>query len=132
MVKLYITTDRTFRYDVRSNNKQLFELNNTIKKKTNDLNMYIEDNRQICNSLSRTNGFNRMIYNSYSELYKKYTNIIGEFDKCRNYLLQKEKELEENVNLYNNLEDIYNEKVTECEKLKNSEKNIADLDTSSL
>ncbi len=116
MVKLHIITDRTFRYNVRSNNKRFSELNNIIKKKTDDVNRYTEDSRQVYNSIARTNGFNRMIYNSYSELYKKYMELIGDFDKCRNSLRQKEKELADTTEMYNNLEEIYNEKVSDLEE----------------
>tara|TARA_B100000768_G_C11279577_1_gene377775 strand:- start:1810 stop:2112 length:303 start_codon:yes stop_codon:yes gene_type:complete len=91
-------------------------LNNIIKKKTDDVNRYTEDSRQVYNSIARTNGFNRMIYNSYSELYKKYMELIGDFDKCRNSLRQKEKELADTTEMYNNLEEIYNEKVSDLEE----------------
>jgi hypothetical protein len=85
------------------------------------MNKCIEHNRQIGNVLSRTNGFNRMIYNTYSELYKKYTNLIQNFDKTRVTLRDTEEKLKETTDLYENLEDIYNEKVAECERLKKSD-----------
>jgi hypothetical protein len=68
MVKLYITTDRTFRYNVRTNNKHVSDLKTVIVKKTGEIHKCIEINRQTHNTISRTNGFNRMIYNAYSEL----------------------------------------------------------------
>ncbi len=119
MVKLYITTDRTHRYNVRTNNKQISELHNVIKKKTDEVHMCIENNRQNYNVLSRTNGFNRMIYTAYSELYKKYVNLIEDFNKCRTSLEATENKLQNVNEMYENLEDIYNERVTECERLKN-------------
>ena len=121
MVKLYITTDRTFRYNKRCNEKQVSEMKHIIKKKTDEVYKCIEHNRQIGNVLSRTNGFNRMIYNTYSELYKKYTNLIQNFDKTRVTLRDTEEKLKETTDLYENLEDIYNEKVAECERLKKSD-----------
>lgn len=121
MVKLYITTDRTFRYNKRCNEKQVSEMKHIIKKKTDEMNKCIEHNRQIGNVLSRTNGFNRMIYNTYSELYKKYTSVIQNFDKLRVTLRETETKLAETIEMYENLEDIYNEKVAECERLKKSD-----------
>lgn len=118
MVKLHITTDRTFRYNKRCNEKRFSEMNYNIKKKTDEVHNYIEDNRQIGNVLSRTNGFNRMIYKAYSELYKKYTNLIGNFDKLRVSFRDTEAKLKETAELYENLENVYNEKVAECERLK--------------
>ena len=121
MVKLYITTERTFRYNNRCNEKQISEMKHIIKKKTDEVHKCIEHNRHIGNILSRTNGFNRMIYNTYSELYKKYINLIQNFDKLRVTLRDTETKLKETTDLYENLEDIYNEKVSECERLKKSE-----------
>ena len=121
MVKLYITTDRTFRYNKRCNEKQVSEMKHIIKKKTDEVHYFIENNRQIGNILSRTNGFNKMIYNAYSELYKKYTNLIHDFDKLRVTLCNTEAKLKETTDLYENLEDIYNEKVAECERLKKTD-----------
>ena len=121
MVKLYITTDRTFRYNKRSNVKQISEMKHIIKKKTDEVHKCIEHNRQIVNILSRTNGFNRMIYNTYSELYKKYTSVIQNFDKLRVTLRETETKLAETTEMYENLEDIYNDKVSECERLKKSD-----------
>lgn len=121
MVKLYITTDRTFRYNKRCNEKQVSEMKHIIKKKTDEVHKCIENNRQIGNILSRTNGFNKMIYNAYSELYKKYTDLIHSFDKLRVTLRNTEEKLKETTDLYENLEDIYNEKVAECERLKKSD-----------
>jgi hypothetical protein len=121
MVKLYITTDRTFRYNKRCNEKQVSEMKCIIKKKTHEVHNYMENTRQIGNVLSRTNGFNKMIYNAYSELYKKYTNLIHDFDKLRVTLCNTEAKLKETTDLYENLEDIYNEKVAECERLKKTD-----------
>jgi hypothetical protein len=121
MVKLYITTDRTFRYNNRCNEKQFSEMKHIIKKKTDEVHYFIENNRQIGNILSRTNGFNKMIYNAYSELYKKYTNLIHDFDKLRVTLCNTESKLKDTTELYENLEDIYNEKVAECERLKKTD-----------
>lgn len=121
MVKLYITTDRTFRYNNRCNNKQISEMNHIIKKKTDEVHNCIEHNRRIGNVLSRTNGFNRMIYNTYSELYKKYTDLIQNSDKLRVTLRETETKLAETTELYENLEDIYNDKLAECERLKKSD-----------
>ena len=121
MVKLYITTERTFRYNKRCNEKQVSEMKYIIKKKTDEVHNCIEHNRQIGNVLSRTNGFNRMIYNTYSELYKKYTNVIRDFDKMRLTLRDTEAKLKETTEMYENLEDIYDEKVAECERLKKTE-----------
>ena len=121
MVKLYITTERTFRYNNRCNEKQISEMKQIIKKKTDELHNCIEHNRRIGNTLSRTNGFNRMIYNTYSELYKKYTNVIENFDKLRVTLRETETKLAETSEMYENLEDIYNDKVAECERLKKSD-----------
>jgi len=121
MVKLYITTDRTFRYNNRCNEKQISEMKHIIKKKTDEVHNCIEDNRRIGNILSRTNGFNRMIYNTYSELYKKYTDLIQNFDKLRVTLRETETKLAETTEMYENLEDIYNDKVAECERLKKSD-----------
>ena len=121
MVKLYITTDRTFRYNNRCNEKQISEMKYIIKTKTNEANNFIENIRKITNTLSRTNGFNRMIYDTYSELYKRYTNLIQDFDKLRVTLRNTEEKLKETTDLYENLEDIYNEKVAECERLKKTE-----------
>lgn len=121
MVKLHITTDRTFRYNKRCNEKQVSEMKYIIKKKTDEVHNYIEDNRQIGNLLSRTNGFNRMIYNAYSELYKKYINLTHDFDKIRVTLRETETKLAEITEMYENLEDLYNDKVAECEKLKKSD-----------
>lgn len=121
MVKLYITTDRTFRYNKRCNEKQVSEMKHIINKKTDEVHKCIENNRQIGNILSRTNGFNKMIYNAYSELYKKYTNLIHDFHKLRVTLHNTEEKLKETTDLYKNLEDIYNEKVAECEILKKTE-----------
>ena len=120
MVKLYITTDRTFRYNKRCNEKQVSEMKQIIKKKTDEVHKCIEHNRQIGNVLSRTKGFNIMIYNTYSELYKKYTNVIQNFDKLRVTLRETETKLAETTDMYENLEDIYNDKVAECERLKKS------------
>lgn len=120
MVKLYITTDRTFRYNNRCNEKQVSEMKHIIKKKTDEVHKCIEHNRQIGNVLSRTNGFNRMIYNTYSELYKKYTCVIQNFDKLRVTLRETETKLAETTEMYENLEDIYNDKLAECERLKKS------------
>ena len=122
MVKLYITTERVARYNKRCNNKQISEMQSIIKKKTDDVHEFIEDNRQISNSLSRSNGFNKMIYNAYSGLYNRYTNIVREFDKMRVYLRVTEEKLKKTTELYENLEDIYNEKVEECERLNKVEK----------
>lgn len=121
MVKFYITTDRTFRYNKRCNEKQVSEMKHIIKKKTDEVHKCIENNRQIGNILSRTNGFNKMIYNAYSELYKKYTDLIHNSDKLRVTLCNTEAKLKETTDLYENLEDIYNEKVAECERLKKSD-----------
>lgn len=118
MVKLYIATDRTFRYNNRCNEKKVSEMKHIIKKKTDEVHNYIENNRQIGNILSRTNGFNKMIYNAYSELYKKYTNLIHDFDKLRVTLRNTDAKLKETTELYENLEDVYDEKVEECERLK--------------
>ena len=121
MVKLYITTDRTFRYNNRCNEKQISEMKHIIKKKTDEVHSYIEHNRRLGNVLSRTNGFNRMIYDTYSQLYRKYTDVIQNFDKLRVTLRETEKKLAETTEMYENLEDIYNDKVAECERLKQSE-----------
>lgn len=121
MVKLYITTDRTFRYNKRCNEKQVSEMKHIIKKKTDEMNKCIEHNRRLGNVLSRTNGFNRMIYDTYSQLYRKYTDVIQNFDKLRVTLRETEKKLAETTEMYENLEDIYNDKVAECERLKQSE-----------
>lgn len=121
MVKLYITTDRTFRYNKRCNEKQVSEMKCIINKKTDEVHYFIESNRQIKNVLSRTNGFNKMIYNAYSELYKKYTELIHNFDELRVTLCNTEEKLKETTDLYENLEDIYNEKVAECERLKKTD-----------
>lgn len=118
MVNFYTTTDRTHRYHKRCNEKQVLEMKYIIKKKTDEVHYYIEHNRKIANLLSRTNGFNRMIYNAYSGLYKKYTNVIQDFDKLRVTQRDTEAKLKETEELYENLEYIYNEKVSECEKLK--------------
>lgn len=121
MVKLYITTDRTFRYNKRCNEKQVSEMKHIIKKKTDEVHKCIENNRQIGNILSRTNGFNKMIYNAYSELYEKYKDLIHNSDKLRVTLRNTEEKLKETTDLYENLEDIYNEKVAECERLKKTD-----------
>ena len=121
MVKLHITTDRTFRYNKRCNEKQVSEMKYIIKKKTDEVHNYIEDNRQIGNHLSRTNGFNKMIYNAYSELYEKYINLTHDIDKLRVTLRNTEANLNETTEMYENLEEIYNEKVEECESLKKSD-----------
>ena len=118
MVKIYTTTDRTHRYHKRSNEKQVSELKCVIEKKTREVHDCIEHNRKISNVLARTNGFNRMIYNAYNELYKKCTFVIKDFDKLRVTLRNTETKLKETTELYENLEDIYNEKVAECENLK--------------
>lgn len=121
MVKFYITTDRTFRYNDRCNKKQISEMKCIIKTKTNEVNNCIEHNRKINNTLSRTNGFNRMIYNTYSDLYKRYTSVIQEFDKLRVTLRNTEEKLKDTTEMYENLEDIYNEKAVECERLKKTD-----------
>ena len=121
MVKLYITTDRTFRYNKRCNEKQVSEMKCIINTTTDEVHYFIESNRQIKNVLSRTNGFNKMIYNAYSELYKKYTELIHNFDELRVTLCNTEEKLKETTELYENLEDIYNEKVAECERLKKTD-----------
>ena len=121
MVKLYITTDRTFRYNNRCNEKQISEMKHIIKKKTDEVHSCIEHNRRLGNVLSRTNGFNRMIYDTYSQLYRKYTDVIQNFDKMRVTLRETEKKLTETTEMYENLEQIYNDKVAECERLKQSE-----------
>ncbi len=124
MVKLYITTDRTFRYNVRSNNKQISELNNLIKKKTNEMHMCIENNRQYYNLLSRTNGYNKWIYSAYTELYKKYVNLIDDLTDCRNSLQETKDKLKKTYEKYENLADLYNKNVTKCERLKNEDSEI--------
>jgi len=124
MVKLYITTDRTFRYNVRSNNKQISELNNLIKKKTNEMHMCIENNRHYYNLLSRTNGFNRWIYSTYTDLYKKYMILINDLTKCRNSLQETEDKLKKANEKYENLAGVYNENVTKYERLKNEDNEI--------
>lgn len=121
MVKLHITTERAFRYNKRCNEKQVSEMKHIIKKKTDEVHSFIEHNRQIGNVLSRTNGFNRMIYNAYSELYKKYTSVIQNIDNLRVTLRETETKLAETTEMYENLEDIYNDKVAECERLKKSD-----------
>jgi len=92
----------------------------TIKKKTDEVHKYIEDNRQIGNVLSRTNKFNRIIYTTYSELYNKYIDIIAVFDKTRVSFNETKQKLDETTELYENLVEIYNDKVSECERLKNN------------
>ena len=121
MVKLYITTDRTFRYNNRCNEKQFSEMKCIIKKKTDEVHNYMENTRQIGNVLSRTNGFNRMIYQAYSELYKKYTDVIRYVDRMTISLRETESKLNDTTELYENLEDVYNEKVAECERLKKTD-----------
>lgn len=121
MVKLYITTDRTFRYNNRCNEKQFSEMKCIIKKKTDEVHNYMENTRQIGNVLSRTNGFNRMIYQTYSELYKKYTDVIRYVDRMTISLRETESKLKDTTELYENLEDVYNEKVAECERLKKTD-----------
>jgi hypothetical protein len=121
MVKLYITTDRTFRYNNRCNEKQFSEMKCIIKKKTDEVHNYMENTRQIGNVLSRTNGFNRMIYQAYSELYKKYTDVIRYVDRMTISLRETESKLKDTTELYENLEDVYNEKVAECERLKKTD-----------
>ena len=121
MVKLYITTERTFRYNNRCNEKQFSEMKCIIKKKTDEVHNYMENTRQIGNVLSRTNGFNRMIYQAYSELYKKYTDVIRYVDRMTISLRETESKLKDTTELYQNLEDIYNEKVAECERLKKTD-----------
>ncbi len=121
MVKLYITTDRTFRYNVRTNNKHISDLKTVIVKKTDEVHNYMENTRQIGNVLSRTNGFNRMIYQAYSELYKKYTDVIRYVDRMTISLRETESKLKDTTELYENLEDVYNEKVAECERLKKTD-----------
>ena len=121
MVKLYITTDRTFRYNVRSNNKHMSELHNLIKKKTDELHTCTENNRQNYNLVSRTNGFNRMIYSAYTELYNKYINLINDLTKYRNSLQETEDKLKDTNEKYENLLGVYNENVSKCEKLKNKD-----------
>ena len=121
MVKLYITTDRTFRYNNRCNEKQISEMKHIIKRKTDEMHNCIEHNRRLGNVLSRTNGFNRMIYDTYSGLYRKYTDVIQNFDKLRVTLRETEKKLAETTEMYENLEEIYNDKVAECERLKKSD-----------
>lgn len=121
MVKLYITTDRTFRYNNRCNEKQFSEMKHIIKKKTDEVHNYMENTRQIGNVLSRTNGFNKMIYQAYSELYKKYTDVIRYVDRMTISLRETESKLKDTTELYENLEDIYNEKVAECERLKKTD-----------
>lgn len=118
MVKLYITTDRNFRYNVRSNKKNLRELKDIIKKKTDDVHMYIERERQLHNSLVRSRAFNKTIYQTYSGLYTKYTELVENFVNIKNSLYDTEEKLKETTELYKNLEDVYNEKVAECERLK--------------
>jgi hypothetical protein len=126
MVKLYITTDRNFRHNVRCNKKNLSELKDIIKKKTDEIHMYIESERQLYNSFVRSRAFNKTIYETYSELYTKYINLVNNFDNIRKSLYDTEKKLDETTELYKNLEDVYNEKVAECERLKKNikEENI--------
>jgi membrane-bound lytic murein transglycosylase len=118
MVKLYITTDRNFRHNVRCNKKNLSELKDVIKKKTDEVHMYIERERQLYNSYVRSRAFNKTIYETYSDLYVKNAELDKNFNNIKKSLCDAEEKLKETTELYKNLEDIYNEKVSECERLK--------------
>jgi predicted RNase H-like nuclease len=121
MVKLHIITERTFRYNRRCNKKQVSEMKYIINEKTDEVHGFIEHTRQLTNTLSRTNGFNKVIYHAYSGLYKKYIEVIQDFDRLRVSMRDTETKLKETTELYENLEDVYNEKVAECERLKKTE-----------
>jgi arsenate reductase-like glutaredoxin family protein len=55
-------------------------------------------------------------------LYTTYNNITFTLQDYKKTLFVTEQKLNEIEELYENLEELYNEKVTECEKLKNENK----------
>lgn len=134
MVKIYTVTDRTHRYHVRNNRKNINELHSIIQKKNVEIDNYRTILVKNTNTISRTNGFNRFLYNTYSELYNKYNTLMSDINGWKSSLQNAEKciheqsetiknmnkELDETKDMYDNLEELYNEKVTECERLKNN------------
>jgi hypothetical protein len=119
MTKYYVCTDRANRYKNRSFNKKITELSTDIKKKTIKINDYRDWGRQAINWIARTNAFNKFIYNTYSELYTKYNDLLCTSAETKRILNDTKQKLNEIEELYDNLEQLYNDKVAECKSLAN-------------
>ena len=84
MVKYHTLTDRTYRYNKRSNIKYINELSSEIKKK-------VEENTSIRRSLvdtinqcKRINSSYCFIHKNYTDIYNSYNDLLKDFTNATN------------------------------------------------
>lgn len=97
MGKIYTFSDRTYRYNSRTNKKVILDLNSKIKKNASEyLNNY--------NCLVRTNGYNKFIYSVYINLHSKYKDLYELFINTDKNLKETVSSLKVLQNKYDDLE----------------------------
>tara|TARA_B110001450_G_scaffold125345_1_gene117961 strand:- start:2577 stop:3002 length:426 start_codon:yes stop_codon:yes gene_type:complete len=100
MGKIYTFSDRTYRYNSRTNKKLISDLNSEIKKKTEESKKNASGYLNNYNCLVRTNSYNQFIYSVYINLHNKYRDLYELFIKT-------DKNLKETVNSLKVLQNQY-------------------------
>ena len=84
MVKYHTLTDRTYRYNKRSNIKCINELSSEINKKVEENNTIRRSLVDTVNKCKRINSSYCFVHKNYTDIYNSYNDLLQDFTNATN------------------------------------------------
>ena len=84
MVKYHTLTDRTYRYNMRSNIKCINELSSEINKKVEENNTIRRLLVDTVNKCKRINSSYCFVHKNYTDIYNSYNDLLQDFTNTTN------------------------------------------------